>query len=231
MTKLYMIMHNAIENGALAASWAEKRGVELCRVRLYEGAELPELHLVRGIVVLGGAMGIYDEALYPWLRLEKNWLTKAVASNLPILGICLGAQLLCAALGGRVESGAAREIGFTDISRVKRNADSSLLGELPEVFRAFQWHSDRCVLPPEVELLAVSEFCSVQAFARGSRILGIQFHLDYDPRLVRYNLEHFSAGLESVEGYVQSRDRILSELAQLQRTAEYLELLLDRVFL
>ncbi len=231
MASLYIVMHNASEDGVLVDSWGAEHGFKVCRVRLYLGAELPEPEAGDGVIVLGGAMGIYDEDQYTWLRREKEWLRELVAAGTPVLGICLGAQLLCAALGGRVETGAAREIGFSDIRRLDTAVTASPLGDLPEIFRAFQWHSDRCVLPPEVELLAESEFCGVQAFSYGSRVLGIQFHLDYDARLVNYNLEHFSDALEVTEGYIQSREQVLSEFEQLEITGKYFTLLLDKILL
>ena len=126
------------------------------------------------LIILGGPMGAHDEAEYPYLNAELNILTQRFAANLPTLGICLGAQLMARALGARVYAGSAKEIGWAQIQLTR----AGLAGPLRHLdgHPVLHWHGDTFDRPEGCELLASTVLCPTQAFARGPKVLGLQFH-------------------------------------------------------
>ena len=158
------------------------------------------------LIVMGGPMSVHDEAEYPWLVEEKRLIAAAIREGKKVLGICLGAQLIAEVCGGRVYRNPEKEIGFWPVSWIG-DADEELV---------FHWHGETFDLPPGAELLASSDVCVNQAFGIGDRVLGIQFHPEVTPEIVRAMVEH--EGWELVEaGYVQGRDRILAGVEKLEQ--------------
>lgn len=129
------------------------------------------------VIVLGGAMNAHEETEHPWLRREKSWLAGLLDRGVPVLGVCLGAQLLAEAAGGSVRRAQRPEIGWHEVTLAPEAADDPVLGALPERFSTFQWHSYEAVPPEDAELLARSAL-ALQAFRLGSKSWGIQFHAE-----------------------------------------------------
>jgi GMP synthase (glutamine-hydrolysing) len=140
------------------------------------------------LVVLGGPIGAYEEAAYPFLNIELNILQQRLAADRPTLGICLGAQLVARALGSRVYPGPAKEIGWGDIQLTT----AGLAGPLRHLdgHRVLHWHGDTFDLPEGCERLASTAICENQAFARGAKLLGLQFH----PEVLGQNIERWLIG-------------------------------------
>lgn len=141
---------------------------------------LPALDDVSGVVVMGGAMDADDDLHHPGLPAERALLADAVAADVPVLGICLGAQLLSMALGGTLLRRHGTEIGF---GPVDVHADDPVLGALGPRPTVLHWHSDAVSLPPGATLLASTPATPVQAFRQGSG-LGLQFHLELEPAML-----------------------------------------------
>lgn len=137
------------------------------------------------LVVLGGPLGVHDAADYPFLCDEIRLLQDRLAARRPVLGICLGAQLLVHALGGHVQPNRAREVGWQPV-RLTGVGQRSPLRHL-ENLPVFHWHSDAFDLPPGAEALASTPACPCQAFALDNYALGLQFH----PEVSAANLERW----------------------------------------
>lgn len=214
---VHWFQHVEFEGLGLIESWLRARGHEITATRWWAGetagADAAECDW---LVVMGGPMNIYQHRDYPWLVAEKAAITAAVARGARVLGVCLGAQLLAAVLGGREMQNAEREIGWWPVRCVRDAEDGeSLKAELGlgvpggEV-TVLHWHGDTFTLPPGARRLAESEGCAQQAFAVGERVLGLQFHLEMGAGAVAEIVKACTDELEAAVGgrWVQSAEAI-----------------------
>jgi GMP synthase (glutamine-hydrolysing) len=144
----------------------------------------PRLDGYDGLVVLGGPMNVDDVERHPHLETEVRLIGEAVERRLPILGICLGAQLIARALGAAVRPGAGREIGWYDVTLHPDAADDPLFEHFGPSERIFQWHGDAFDLPEGAVHLASSPLCPHQAFRFGDNVYALQFHLEVDQPMI-----------------------------------------------
>lgn len=144
------------------------------------------------LIVMGGPMGVYEQAEHPWIAGEVEGLRARIAADRPTLGICLGSQMIAAALGSRVYAGPSKEVGFAPVTLHSAGEATPLrhLAGHPLV----HWHGDTFDLPEGVELLASTALYAHQAFRRGRNLLALQFHAEMgeDPRIERW-IEHGGA--------------------------------------
>ncbi|HEX3707604.1 MAG TPA: type 1 glutamine amidotransferase [Mycobacteriales bacterium] len=181
MAVALVVQHVPIEDPGRFSQWLPARGVDLRTIHPYAGDVVPSRLDADALIVMGGGMGAYDDEAAPWLPAVRDLLAAAARDAVPTLGVCLGAQLLAVATGGRVGRGVnGPEIGLGEVAV---NAPDRLLdaGSLPVV----QWHYDTVTeLPPGATLLASSEAYPVQAFRVGPSAWGLQFHIEATPELV-----------------------------------------------
>ena len=142
-----------------------------------------------GLVVLGGPMAADETDRYRHLAYEKDAIRAAFARQTPTLGICLGAQLIAAALGGKTTRGEAIEYGWTEVRPTDAGRKDPLLGHFAQAEQIFQWHEDTFTLPHEAVHLAASDACRYQAFRIGECAYGLQFHLEANRPLILRWLE------------------------------------------
>ncbi len=180
-----VIQHVASEGPGLLGVLAGQRGLELDVRRTDLGEALPDAASLVALVVLGGPMAVYEAVDHPHLIAEQHLLEAAVSRGVPVLGICLGAQLLAAALGGRVYPGPAPEIGFGEVKLTDDADDDPLLGPAGPKLPAFHWHGDTFDLPEGAVHLAATRAYANQAFRAGERAWGLQFHVELDRSLAR----------------------------------------------
>ncbi len=147
------------------------------------GQELPDVHSLHGLIVLGGPGASADDDSVVHLVEERTLITEAVRADLPVLGICLGAQLLAVALGGSVMAAPAPEIGMSTVRLTDAGATDPVLGPLGSPFPVLQWHHETFSLPRGGVRLASSDACTTQAFRWTDRVYGLQFHVEIDPAL------------------------------------------------
>jgi GMP synthase (glutamine-hydrolysing) len=176
-SSLLVLQHIACEPPAAFEDELLSRGFGVTRVELDEGEPLPDWREHPAIVVMGGPMGAYDEADHPWLVEEKRLLREAVEADIPVWGVCLGAQVLASALGARVYRGEEPEVGVLPVHLTSEAADDPVFGGAPSSFPTLQWHGDSFDLPDGAVLLAGSPAYPHQAFRVG-RSYGLQFHIE-----------------------------------------------------
>lgn len=180
-----VVQHMAGEGPGLIGVLARQRGLPLDVRRMDLGEALPDADAVAALVVLGGTMGAYEAVAHPHLLDEQQLIEEVVERGLPVLGICLGSQLVAAALGGRVYPGPAPEVGVGEVTLTDDGADDPLLGPAGRKFPAFHWHGDTFDPPPGAVHLASTRACKHQAFRVGDRVWGLQFHIELDVGLAR----------------------------------------------
>lgn len=176
---ILIIKHIGMEGPESLGRFFEDKGFSLLTVNLHEGEGLPgDLSQLEAVVSLGGPMNVYEEDRYPFLKEEDLFLRRVVKEGLPFLGICLGAQLLCKAAGGRIARSPEEEIGWFNIGLTSAGLRDVLFHGIPERWEVFQWHGDMCVPPSSAPVLAGSVGCPVQAFRIRERAYGLQFHAE-----------------------------------------------------
>ena len=177
------------------------------RIRYANFARDPGLQLdlgrYNGLVVLGGPMNVDQAEQYPHLRTEIAAIREALRLGVPVLGICLGAQLLAAALGASVRPNKVREIGWYPLHPAPQAGEDRLFRHFDGRQHVFQWHAYTFDLPPGAVHLAHSESCEHQAFRFGERAYGLQFHLEADEALIQrwLNVPAYRAELEAETGF------------------------------
>lgn len=177
-----VIEHEADAPIARFGPWLTDAGVRLDVRRPWTGDQLPSDLRADGLVVLGGAMSAGDDDAVPWLATTRSLLAQAVVGEVPTFAICLGAQLLAVATGGRVEVGVVGpELGICPIELTAESASDRLFSSLRPPVLAPQWHYDAiAALPPDTVLLATADRYEVQAFRIGTAAWGVQFHPEID---------------------------------------------------
>jgi len=183
-------------------------------VPLDAGATIPDHVDWSAAVSLGGLMGAYEEERYPYLREEKRYLRDAVAGDMPVLGICLGCQLLADTLGGRAYRAPESEVAVDTVSLTPLGVEDPVVAALngPTLI----WHQDTWELPPDADLLAETDRCP-QAFRKGSA-LGIQPHPEASPEIVKGWIDHGGREWLAERGY--DADELLGAVESTRDTSE-----------
>jgi len=179
--KVLVFQHVDCEGPGIFAQAALKQGFEL--VILDPSKRLPtaeEMFEARGLIVLGGPMGVYESGRYSWIAAEVERVGEAVRSGKPVIGICLGSQVLASALGARVFPHTRKEIGWDDIELLPGSQQDPLLRDLPSPLEVFHWHGDTFDLPEGAVCLAQSRTCRNQIFRFGAKAWGLQCHLEIE---------------------------------------------------
>jgi GMP synthase-like glutamine amidotransferase len=204
--QILCLTHVAFEGPARIADWARNRGHDLSIVRADLASELHPPAGLGGLVVMGGPMSANDSL--PWLRLELAFIERVLNQGLPVLGVCLGAQLLARIFGAQVYRAVHKEIGWWPVRCLPHAGMPS--GQWPESLVPLHWHGDTFDLPEGAIRLAESEAIANQAFLLDSRVLGLQFHVEATPDSVRAIVE--GAASDISEGpYEQSAQAMIAE--------------------
>jgi GMP synthase (glutamine-hydrolysing) len=185
MKKLLVLQHVAHEllgtlNPLLKRAGFRIRYVNFAR---HPDAE-PSLDGYDGLIVLGGPMSVNDAIRLRHLTTELKLIEEAMRRDIPVLGICLGAQLIAKALGAAVYRNPEKEIGWHDVSPTDHASSDPLLMELQKTEKIFQWHGETFDIPKSTSHLAFSPLCANQAFRYGTKVYGFQFHMEVDAPMI-----------------------------------------------
>jgi len=215
MRKLLVFQHVPFEPLGIVDSMFKAAGFRIRYVN-FNRAENADVAVERynGLVVLGGPMGADEVERHPHLQFEQAAIRAAVERGMPVLGICLGAQLMAASFGGRILRRGAVEFGWRRVTPTAAGVADPVIGHLGGGAEIFQWHSDTFTLPAAAEHLAASADCRYQAFRIGECAYGFQFHLEADRALIRrwVGAKRHVAELER-RGVAIERERIEHETA------------------
>ncbi len=226
---IYYLQHVAFEGLGSIEKWARNHRRGVSAIRLYENGVLPEPEQLDALVVLGGPMSIDEDAKYPWLVEEKRFIERAIKHEVPILGICLGAQLLAHVLGAKVYPNSEKEIGWFPVNRTVAANAHTLASVLPEKMEVFHWHGDTFDVPDSAVQLYRSEVCENQAFVYNKNIVGLQFHLETTPASLDSLINHCSEQLTD-EPYIQTADTMRKGTSRFQTINKNMDALLTHLF-
>jgi GMP synthase (glutamine-hydrolysing) len=199
-----VVQHVSYEGPGLIGETLDGAGLAFDLVRIDLGAALPDPRSIAGLVVMGGPMGVHDTDSHPWLAAERELIRAVVDTGRPVLGVCLGAQQLAAALGAEVTTGPVAEIGLGEVQLTANGRRDPVFG--PEygglaetAIPCVHWHQDTFSIPDGAVHLAATGVFPIQAFRMGERAYGLQFHVEVTDDLGAAWRPHLPDGV-SLEG-------------------------------
>jgi GMP synthase (glutamine-hydrolysing) len=225
MKPLLCLRHQATAPLGILQEVLDEERVEWRYVDCWATEELPEANEFSGLIVLGGEMNADDTRRYPYLSPLRDLVREAVLRDQPVLGICLGVQILARAFGAPVYPAPQREIGFVEVEATPAGRDDLLLEPFGSRTRLFQFHEDACDLPEGAELLYTNDSVAVQAFRIGEKAYGTQFHFEVTETEIREwcdetpDLEESWGAsktelLEQAKGYLEDQQKAGKEVAR-----------------
>jgi len=221
---ILIVKHIGIEGPGSLGEFFNNTSWQVSIVEIGAGEKLPDsLQGLQALIVLGGPMNVYEEAQYPFLKEEDTFLREAIKRKIPVLGICLGAQLLAKACGAAVTQNPEKEIGWYRLRLTDKGRQDPFFEGLPERFSVFQWHEDTFEVPAGAALLAEGDTCHNQAFRFGENAYGLQFHIEVTPEMI-------ASWFCSYQGAAATHD-IMDIMAHSHRAQRDLSKLADRIYL
>ncbi len=197
MPDLLVLQHIECEPLGKIAEALQKKKLSFQTLRPFQGESIPStLGDASGLIVMGGPMGVYEQNRYPFLSDEIRLIEKTIREKKPVLGICLGSQLLAAALGASVTKGKKKEIGWFPVHFNPAAKSDFPLSQTPNPLMAFHWHGDVFDLPQNAVGLAASERTPLQAFRYGQNVYGLLFHMEVTKEIIRDWTHVFAAELK-----------------------------------
>jgi len=212
-----VIMHAASEGPGTLGTFLESVAAKIFTARLYAGDRLPpDPRLCDAIISMGGPMNVYEEDVYSFLRDETLFLQKAILFGVPVLGICLGAQMIAKATGALVIKSPQKEVGWGKVALTSQGRRDPLFRGLPKVLNVFQWHEDMFEIPDGGELLATSGPCPHQAF-RYRTAVGLQFHVEVTEEILSDWFEDSAQHEEVIAGFRLLEDQLAEQALRIYR--------------
>lgn len=183
---ILFIKHIDIEGPGTLGDFFTGQGYVTKTIDLGAGDHLPDsLDGMEAVIILGGPMNVYEEDKYPFLKKEDIFIKEALARGIPLMGICLGSQLLAKAAGAAVGKSPQKEVGFFPIQLTQEGRRDPLFRGLNKELEIFQWHEDMFQIPAGAQWLAASSACPHQALKVGPNAYGLQFHIEITDRSIR----------------------------------------------
>jgi GMP synthase-like glutamine amidotransferase len=207
--RAHVFQHVPFEGPGSIAPWLKARGISVGVTGFFQHDKLPNVADIDFLVVMGGSMSVNDEHTFPWLVPEKRIIGDMIHRGKPVLGVCLGAQMIANVLGAKVYPNSKKEIGWFPIQATPTSGYQDRVVRFPAACLAFHWHGETFDLPDGAVRLAKSAACQNQAFQFGTNVIGLQFHLETTPTTAGDLVAHCRG--ELIPGkYVQSEETILA---------------------
>ncbi|MEM9469280.1 MAG: gamma-glutamyl-gamma-aminobutyrate hydrolase family protein [Pseudomonadota bacterium] len=222
--KLHYLQHVHFETPGFILDWAQQKNAKITSTLFFEqDYQLPQEQDFDFLVVMGGPMGVNDNDDYPWLNEEKKLIQFTIEAGKPVIGICLGAQLIASALGANVYQG-TKEIGWAPIEIVNKGY---YFKNFPEQQTVMHWHGDTFDLPEGATLLASNDVTKNQAFELNN-VVGLQFHFEMGEENINSILEHAANDLTD-DPHVQTKEQILTQTEYFEPNKKILFDILDKL--
>lgn len=227
--RIQCFQHVAFEGPAFIKEWAAMKGHAFKTTRFYEKQVLPALDELDFLVVMGGPMGVCEESKYPWLVAEKAFIRSCIESGKPVLGICLGAQLMASAMGAPVIPNCHQEIGWFPLQKTEVGKNHTLLDGFSTGTPVFHWHGDTFGIPSGAIHLLKSEACVNQAFMIGTNALALQFHMELTAKALQDLIENCGNELLRDAPFIQSATEIMANATLLEINNIQLAFLMEKL--
>jgi GMP synthase-like glutamine amidotransferase len=226
--RIHYFQHVNYEGLGSIEEWISASDHSLTSTRFYENFTLPALDDFDWLIIMGGGMSVNDEDRFPWLADEKRFIRKAIDAGKTVLGICLGSQLVSAALGAKVYPNKEKEIGWFDIEFTCYALEAELFQDFGTRLKVFHWHGDTFDLPEGAVHLAWSRGCKNQAYLYKEKVLALQFHLEPTLDSLKQMIE---TGREELKHsrYVQAEQELLNYSQLIVTNKTFLFIMLDRL--
>jgi GMP synthase-like glutamine amidotransferase len=225
---LHVLQHVPFEGPGTIQNWALNNDCTISKTTFFENPTLPDPGEPDILIVMGGPMGVYDEDEHPWLSQEKKFIDHYLETGNPVLGICLGAQLLADAIGGNVYPADQNEIGWFPVKKTDAGKRSNLIGDWPERQTVLHWHGDTFSLPDDARTLLKSKACENQLFIHRNNLVGLQFHLEMTKIGIDELLNH-TDGVPNNEDTVQSAEEIRQQVSRVESLQPRMDELLNQI--
>ncbi|MBT9589798.1 MAG: type 1 glutamine amidotransferase [Thiobacillus sp.] len=227
MHPVLVFRHSPTEGPGYFTTFLERHGIPWKLVRIDAGDAVPEnLNGISGVCLMGGPMSVNDAL--PWVPPVLALIRQAIAADIPVIGHCLGGQLMAKALGSTVSRNPVKEIGWGDVSITDADAARPWLGEVTHPLPAFHWHGETFSLPPGAARILESAWCANQAYVLNDRHIGMQCHVEMTPELIASWCKNGADEINASNSPgVQSPEAIQADMAT--RTAQ-LHRLADKIY-
>lgn len=207
---IYALYHAATETLGIIEPLLKEAKLPFKACNLHAGDTLPtDANSIDGLIVMGGPMNVDETHLYSYLAPEIKLIENVIAAGKPVLGICLGSQLIAKALGEKVYANEHREVGWHPVHLTSAGHEDALFAGSPSHFNVLHWHGDTYNLPSGATHLAFSGKCENQAFRYGNNVYGLQFHLEVDPAMVKSWIQA-NGSAEYIRGADENPEKILA---------------------
>lgn len=224
MNHVLVFQHIDCEGPAYLGSFLDAREIPYRVIRIDQGERVPDATDAPALVFMGGPMSVNDDI--PWIAEELALIRRAHVGGVPLLGHCLGAQLISRALGGTVGPNTVTEIGWFPVNRADNPAAAEWLDGLADEFEVFHMHGETFSLPEGASLLVQNAYCTNQGFVMGST-LALQFHVEVTADLLREWVGYYAEDIKNPSESVQSAADILADC---DRRAHNLHQLADHLY-
>jgi GMP synthase (glutamine-hydrolysing) len=218
---ILVIQNSELDPIGVLGEYLEAKGIRL-HTWLTSQQEIPPEENYSGLMIMGGSMNAHEDDQFPHLRQTVELIRQFYADGKPIIGVCLGAQLIARAFGSQVVPHSVPEIGFSPVRVVSPSAQEPWLKDYPAELHLMQWHFDTFDLPPQATLLMTNDVCQNQAYRIGSNIYGFQFHLEVTSEIVMSWLALKNSWIEAHYPHLeqQLREQIPAYIRQSAQFAE-----------
>lgn len=206
---IHYIQHAPFEKLGVIEDWAHRQGYQLSGTQTYNGETLPLVATFDFLVIMGGPQSPSQLEQYPYIRAEIELAKQAITQQKPVLGVCLGAQIIAESLGAKTTQSPNKEIGVYPVELTKEGEQDPLFKLFSRQFNVMHWHNDMPGIPNDAVLLAHSAGCPRQAFRYGDRVYGLQFHLEMTAECIEGMIAYCAEDLQPGR-YVQTKEELLT---------------------
>lgn len=224
MKPVAIFRHLECEGPGYFAEFLNRQNIEYSLIRIDQDDPVPNsIDSYSALVFMGGPMSVNDDL--PWINEELELIKQAAEKNMPVLGHCLGGQLICKALGGEVTANSVKEIGWHPVQKLENADAGKWLGDLQQEFEAFHWHGETFSIPSGATAILKSEYCKYQAFVKDN-ILALQCHVEMNSEMVtewaREYADELAAPSQSIQSANDMTTNIEEKTTALNRVADHL---------